>query len=375
MAAEAYSIDDLYSTPPFSLAKEEKQAMLLQKLHELHSHHAQKPDYANLISALGLDAESTFESVADFPFLPVRLFKTEELKSIEKEEVIKVLTSSGTTGQAVSRIYLDAFTAKAQTKTLNAIVQSYIGPKRLPMLIADTADVINNRNSFSARGAGILGFMNFGADHCYMLDSQMKLNTELLLPWLAKHSGESLLIFGFTFMVWQHVVKEIKNSGLNLDLSKATLIHSGGWKKLEAEKVSNEVFKAELKAITGLNRVFNFYGMVEQVGSIFMECENGYLHTPIYADVLVRNPLDWSALPNGTSGVIEVVSVLPYSYPGHVLLTEDEGIIHGEDTCTCGRKGKYFSILGRLPQAEIRGCSDTYAQDHNQSQTAKIKAA
>jgi len=57
-----------------------------------------------------------------------------------------------------------------------------------------------------------------------------------------------------------------------------------------------------------------------------------------------------------------VVSVLPFSYPGHSLLTEDEGTLLGEDDCTCGRLGKYFRIVGRLKNAEIRGCSDTYAE-------------
>ena len=58
---------------------------------------------------------------------------------------------------------------------------------------------------------------------------------------------------------------------------------------------------------------------------------------------------------------MEVVSVLPESYPGHALLTEDEGIVLGEDDCPCGRMGKYFKVLGRVKNAEIRGCSDTYA--------------
>ena len=44
-----------------------------------------------------------------------------------------------------------------------------------------------------------------------------------------------------------------------------------------------------------------------------------------------------------------------------MLLTEDEGVILGEDDCPCGRKGKYFHIHGRIKNAEIRGCSDTYA--------------
>ena len=42
-------------------------------------------------------------------------------------------------------------------------------------------------------------------------------------------------------------------------------------------------------------------------------------------------------------------------------MTEDEGIILGEDDCPCGRKGKYFEIIGRMKNAELRGCSDTYA--------------
>jgi hypothetical protein len=63
----------------------------------------------------------------------------------------------------------------------------------------------------------------------------------------------------------------------------------------------------------------------------------------------------------GEAGIIEVVSALPKSYPGHALLTEDEGIVIGEDDCPCGRKGKYFKVHGRLANAEIRGCSDTYA--------------
>ena len=51
---------------------------------------------------------------------------------------------------------------------------------------------------------------------------------------------------------------------------------------------------------------------------------------------------------------------LPRSYPGHSLLTEDLGVLLGEDDCPCGRKGKYFKVTGRVPRAEVRGCSDTY---------------
>jgi len=92
---------------------------------------------------------------------------------------------------------------------------------------------------------------------------------------------------------------------------------------------------------------------------VFVECEHGHLHAPAFADVLVRNPDDWQVLPNGHSGVVQVLSCLPGSYPGHSLLTEDLGTVLGEDDCPCGRLGRYFHIHGRVPQAEVRGCSDT----------------
>lgn len=80
-----------------------------------------------------------------------------------------------------------------------------------------------------------------------------------------------------------------------------------------------------------------------------------------FSDVAVRRAHDFSLAENGEKGIIQVVSLLPESYPGHSLLTEDEGAVLGEDDCPCGRKGKYFKIFGRLKNAEIRGCSDTYA--------------
>lgn len=91
-----------------------------------------------------------------------------------------------------------------------------------------------------------------------------------------------------------------------------------------------------------------------------MQCEYGHLHASVFSDVIVRHPEDFSVCGTGEKGIIQVVSAIPESYPGHSLLTEDEGRILGEDDCPCGRKGKYFTVSGRLQNAEIRGCSDTY---------------
>ena len=62
-------------------------------------------------------------------------------------------------------------------------------------------------------------------------------------------------------------------------------------------------------------------------------------------------------------GVIQVMTPLALSFPGHNLLTEDKGVLLGVDDCPCGRKGKYFKLTGRMQRAEIRGCSDVYADE------------
>jgi hypothetical protein len=339
----------------FTLSQAEKEKVLLPELSGLVEHHLQRCEpYARILAASGYAGA---DSVADLPWLPVRLFKNLDLKSIGDDEVFKVLTSSGTTGE-VSKIYLDKAAAATQTRQLGATVQSVLGPKRLPMLLVDTKAMLKDRKSFSARGAGVLGMSTFGRDHVWALDNDGHVDLSSLKGFLEKHGDAPFLIFGFTFMVWLHLYEVARDNGL--DLSNGILIHSGGWKKLVDQAVSPEEFRRRLAGV-GLTRTHNFYGMVEQIGTIFLEGPSGgSLYCPDFADVVVRDPQTWAELPPGQPGLLEVVSTLPTSYPGHVLLTEDLGVVHGIDDGDW--PGKRFSVLGRLPRAEARGCSDTYKE-------------
>jgi hypothetical protein len=93
-----------------------------------------------------------------------------------------------------------------------------------------------------------------------------------------------------------------------------------------------------------------------------MEFEHGHLHSSAWSDVIVRDPINFTPLPAGLPGLIQLLSVIPRSYPGHSLLSEDEGVLLGVDDCPCGRMGSYFKVLGRIQNAETRGCSDTYTR-------------
>ncbi|MCM1082953.1 MAG: acyl-protein synthetase [Clostridium sp.] len=356
--------EEIFSTAPYSLTQEKKQELLTKRLMQITNLHRQNcAEYGNILDAIQFHIEDV-KDYRDIPFIPVRLFKELDLKSVPNEEVIKTMTSSGTTGQDVSKIYLDRITASNQQKAMVKIVSDFTGASRMPMIIIDSPSVVSNRAMFSARGAGILGFSIFGSKKIYALDDNMKLDVEGLKAFLETHKGKKILLFGFTFMIWQHFYKELlrlKQEGIFFNLTDGILIHGGGWKKLQSEAVSENEFRDRIKNVCGLEAIYDYYGMVEQTGCIYMQCEFRHMHASIFSDVITRRPIDFKPCEIGEKGIMQVVSVLPESYPGHSLLTEDEGVIEGVDDCPCGRKGKYFKVIGRLKNAEIRGCSDTYA--------------
>ncbi len=361
-------IEDFYELEPYQLNKEEKAEMLTKELLELTNSHREKcQEYDMFLKAIGFNVNDV-KAPQDIPFFPVRAFKDVDLLSIPREEVFKIMTSSGTTGQRVSKIFVDKETAMIQQKVLVKILSDYWGKKRLPMLVIDSKETVRNRKQFTARGAAIMGLQIVARDIVYALNDDMSLNVEAVKEFLEKYTGQRFIIFGFTFIVWQHFYNAIfdENNDIDLDisnfgLSEAFLMTGGGWKKLVSESISQDEFKKRIEEVFGIKHFLDHYAMVEQTGCIYAECECGHLHASNYSDVFIRDPKDFSVKGIGEKGIIQTVSVLPHSYPGHSLLTEDEGIILGEDDCPCGRRGKYIQILGRLKSAELRGCSDTYA--------------
>ena len=122
--------EDLLEQEPYGVLSDEKERMLGELLNRLTERHRDCcPAYD---AACGLLGDRKGSRLCEIPLLPVSLFKKTELCSIPEDEIFKRLTSSGTTGQQTSRIVLDRRTAEWQQRTLERIVGSFIGGKRLP---------------------------------------------------------------------------------------------------------------------------------------------------------------------------------------------------------------------------------------------------
>ncbi|MGO7902656.1 acyl-protein synthetase, partial [Rhizobium ruizarguesonis] len=90
---------------------EEKSGALTQAMRDITQWHRDHCVEYGRILDLVTDGQAPVDGLEDVPFIPVRLLKELDMMSIEQEQVFKTMTSSGTRGQQVSRIYLDKETA------------------------------------------------------------------------------------------------------------------------------------------------------------------------------------------------------------------------------------------------------------------------
>jgi hypothetical protein len=358
-------IESLLTGPPYRLESKERHCALLDLLKkELAYASDRSPRFRNYLERWPVHFRAA-DSLADLPYLPAGAFKASPpLSLVDAKEVKRTLTSSATTGQVPSRVVLDAETAKRMTKGVSTIIKDFVGPARRPYLVIDTQENLHGQAEMGARGAAIQGLGSFATETTCCLrrdpEGNSSLDLEKLLEFAAKRRGAEVLAYGFTWVIWTQLVQPLQRQGIALDIPNVRVLHSGGWKRLEQQAVTRDVFIKGVASVFGCSadRVIDFYGMVENVGVVYPDCEHGNKHVPAFAEVVVRNPLTLEPVAAGQRGLVQVCSVLPTSFPGFLVLTEDlaEVIDYGE--CPCGRRGTSFRFAGRVPKAEVRGCGN-----------------
>ena len=199
--------------------------------------------------------------------------------------------------------------------------------------------------------------------YCLGLDEQgdLTLDRDKLREFAKDRQDTEVLVYGFTFILWNHLVKPLMAEGISPQLAESP---DPAQRRLEAFAGSgrreNTCSIEQLARVFGCSpdRIIDFYGMVESVGVIFPDCSEGNKHGPAFGDVIVRNPLTLEPVAAGEHGIVQVCSVLPTSFPGNLLLTEDMAQVIAYDGCPCGRRGISFRFAGRIPKAELRGCGN-----------------
>ena len=367
-------IESLLSQPPYGADPVERQSTLLALFKQELAYGCERnARFRNYVEQWPIKF-SAAEKISDLPYLPVSVFKANPpLALVSPSEVKRTLTSSATTGQMPSRVVLDAATAKRMTKGVTSIIRDFIGAARRPYLVIDTPENLATQAELGARGAAVQGLSAFATEVVSCLrpsqNGDASIDLDKLQACATKWKDADVLVYGFTYVIWTQLVQPLQREAITLNMPNVRVLHSGGWKRLEQQAVTRDAFSRGVASIFGCSadRIVDYYGMVETVGVIYPDCAHGNKHVPAFAEIIVRNPLTLAPVKAGERGLIQVCSVLPTSFPGFLLLTEDMAEVIAYDGCPCGRRGPSFRFTGRAPKAEVRGCGNLETARHSRA--------
>lgn len=358
-------MDELFTLPAYSDDEKQQRLYLKALQEELTFHYEHNEMYRQFCNRKGFDPRQGIQGLEEIPPVAVSVFKElgMGLSSVPQAEIKLRLQSSATSGTP-STIVVDKVTSKRQSKAMVKVVQEAIGRERKPFLVMDIDPRSEFRNLLGARFAAITGYLNFASKAGFFLkarDGVSYFDVDAMQEYVAGiDEAQPVVVFGFTYILYSNVLKAIQEKGATIPLPKGSkIIHIGGWKKLESEKISKDLFNKQLAGCFGIEPidVIDIYGFTEQMGLNYPDCPCGCKHVSSYVNVLVRDIVTNKVVPAGEEGKLEFITPIPHSYPGNAVLTDDLGMIV-EEPCPYGRPGKRFRILGRLKKAEVRGCGD-----------------
>jgi hypothetical protein len=131
----------------------------------------------------------------------------------------------------------------------------------------------------------------------------------------------------------------------------------GGWKSfLPGVGLDREEFRAQAAAFFGLppRSIRDMFGLSE-CPAVFVQCEEGRYHVPVWAWVQAVDPESGAEVPRGEVGLLQLTVPLTTSYPLLKILTTDK-VTLGEG-CGCGRVAPFLVPRGRVTAARFETCA------------------
>ncbi|MFN8155193.1 MAG: acyl transferase [Bacteroidia bacterium] len=289
--------------------------------------------YRRYADAIGRTPDKV-KTLEDIPFLPVRFFKTHDVISAGKTPEI-IFTSSGTTGQVVSR-HCVAEVELYEHSFLNGFKRFYGEPSHYCILAL--------LPSYLERGGSSLVYMaetlirrSGHPDSGFYLDQYAALHRKLEL---LKQSGQKTILLGVTYALLDLAEQ------FPLEFQELIIMETGGMKGRRKELIREELHEILGKAF-GVTAIHSEYGMTELLSQGY-SAGGGIYKAPGWMKILIRDandPFSWRS--DGKTGGISIID-LANLYSCSFIATQDLGRLYPD-----GR----FEVLGRFDDAEMRGCN------------------
>lgn len=308
---------------------EEFERLTLQLFQFQHIHNKVYREYCDLLS---VDPEK-ISSITEIPFLPVSFFKTHRVVTTQFQPE-KIFYSSSTGGIQPSQHEVKELSLYEKS-FINAFTLFYGDPAKYTILALlpgylerENSSLVYMMNELIKQtGKEESGFYLYNYQDVYNILSQLKLQKR------------ETILFGVTFALLDLVEK------WSIDFPELTIFETGGMKGRRPELVKDQIHNI-LKERFGVSSIHSEYGMCELLSQAYSYGDNLF-QTPPWMKLLLRDERDpFNISDKIEKGVINVID-LANVYSCAFIATDDLGKM----------KDEKIEIIGRLDQAEIRGCN------------------
>lgn len=276
----------------------------------------------------------------ELPFLPIRFFKSHQVQTGNYEPVT-YFESSGTTGTINSRHYLrtpDLY----RTSFTAGFRQFYGDPSDWCIIGLLPAYLERQHSSLVVMVDELIRLSGHARSGFYLYDYARLKDTLTHL----EGEGQKVLLIGVTFALLDFAEQ------FPMPLKHTTIMETGGMKGRRTELTRPELHEI-LGCAFGYPPIHSEYGMTELLSQAYCG-DDGLFRTPPWMKILLREEDDPLAIihpPGGTlrvnNGAINVIDLANLDSCCFIA-TDDMARMHVDGG---------FEVLGRIDNADIRGCS------------------
>lgn len=283
------------------------------------------------------------DQLTDIPFLPISFFKTHKVSCLLDSD-LSYFESSGTSGQVNAKHYYKDLSLYHQSIELG--FRHFFGDKKYT-IVGLLPHYLERQHSSLVAMVRHWMQMNEQEEYFFLHDF------EKLADCLDEISNQEILLIGISFALIDFA--EYKNQNLKLktpdiyrDL-KLTIIETGGMKGSRPEIAKEELVYILQKSFTQA-KIISEYGMCELFSQAYSDTDL-WFNTPPWMKVLVgdiNDPRLVAEQGRGPAKIIDLANVNSCAF------------IETQDLIDLKPSGQ-FQILGRMNQADLRGCSLMYS--------------
>ena len=268
-------------------------------------------------------------------FLPVEAFKQVPVTTFSPEEAEKVFESSGTESGVRSRHYIRDLSIYERAISVHFAREFGTGP----FLFASCLPGYIEQGSASS----LLYMVDFLMRRFGVEGSGSVLAAPERLHHLSDRSrseGVPLIVFGAAF----GLVDLLESAPYCLP-PNALVIETGGMKTHRRE-IARATLHRRLGEGFGGASICSEYGMCELLSSCYSR-QGGVFYPPLWMRFRVVDPVyPFESLEEGSEGALALLD-LANVHSASAVLTQDRAV----------QRGDGFEVLGRLGNAELRGCN------------------